>query len=114
MSDAEILGPGDPGPRNAKDANFSGDGSNPNQNGNGGAVRAFPWERLAFSVLYAFIAWFTFWLALVLAIIAGGLRLFGVQADANFGDYAGKATTYLGSVLAYVAGTREDKPFPFG
>jgi hypothetical protein len=113
MSDAEILGPNEQGPRNAKDASFS---DSAQQQGPGArpSGQTFPWERLIFTVIFAFIAWFTFWLALGLGLLAGGLRLFGVKTDANIGQYTKQATDYLGNVLAYVAGDKADKPFPFG
>jgi hypothetical protein len=115
MSDAEILGPNDPGPRDTKDANYS------NANGGGGGsggkaagAKPFPWERLAFTVLFAFIAWFTFWLALILALVAGVLKVFGQSSQENFAGYARKMSDYLVSSLAYVSGSTDEKPFPFG
>jgi hypothetical protein len=112
MSDAEILVPNDPGPRGAKDANFagnSGDGG-----ASGGKVRAFPWERLAFTFLFALVAWMVFWLSLILALASGGLKLFGVQTQENIGAFARKSSQYLVSVLDYVSGESDVKPFPFG
>ena len=112
MSDAEILGPNEPGPRDARDANFGDSG-----NRGGGAGRqatAFPWERLAFTVLFAFISWFAFWLTLALAVIAGALKLFNVQTQENVATYARKSGDYLSSALSYVSGATDVKPFPFG
>jgi hypothetical protein len=113
MSNAEILGPGEPGPQNAKDANFSDNGGN-STGGAGGQAKSFPWERAAFTVLFAFIAWFAFWLSLVLALIAGAIKLFRVQTQDSIGGYARKSADYLSSCLAYVSGATNDKPFPFG
>jgi hypothetical protein len=111
MSDAEILGPNEPGPRNAKDANFS---DNDQRQSAQPVGTTFPWERLIFTLIFAFIAWFTFWLALGLGLLAGGLRLFGVKTEANIGQYTRQAAEYLSNVLAYVSGDKADKPFPFG
>lgn len=111
MSDAEILGPNDPGPRDAKDANFSDSGRG---SGSGGQAKPFPWERLAFTVLFAFIAWFAFWLTLALALVAGAFKLFGVESQENVASYARKSGAYLSSALSYVSGATDDKPFPFG
>lgn len=118
MSDAEILGPNDPGPRDAKDANYStsNNGANGGTNGGSGAAagKSFPWERLALTVVFAFVAWCVFWLSLLLALIAGGLKLFGVQTQENIAALAAKTSGYLGGLLAYVSGSSDDKPFPFG
>jgi hypothetical protein len=116
MSNAEVFGPNDPGPRDAKDAGYTdgNGGSGGGQNGGGAAAKPFPWERLAFTVIFAFVAWFAFWLALILALISGGLKLFNVSSQENFAGYARSLYEYLSSVLAYVSGTTETKPFPFG
>lgn len=116
MSDAEILGPNDPGPRDARDANYSGAGGGGGAgNGEkGGSARAFPWERLAFTILFAFAAWFAFWVALILALISGALKLFGQSSEENFSGYTRKVSDYLASTLAYVSGATDQKPFPFG
>lgn len=113
MTDAEILGPNDPGPRDSKDANYSG-GKDGGGTGGGAAAKPFPWERLAFTVVFAFIAWVTFWLALVMALISGALRIFGQSSQENFAGYAQKVSRYLASTLAYVSGSTDEKPFPFG
>lgn len=112
MSDAEILGPNDPGPRDTKDANYSNTGGG-QSGGQGQSAKSFPWERLAFTVIYAFVAWVAFWLALILAVIGGGLKLFGLSSQENFAGYARRAADYVGEALAYVSGATEKKPFPF-
>lgn len=112
MSDAEILGPNDPGPRESKDANFSDQTGRPGPGAE--KARPFPWERLAFTVLFAFIAWFAFWISLVLAAVGGALKLFGVQTQDNIASYARRSTAYLASALSYVSGETDEKPFPFG
>lgn len=118
MSDAEIYGPNDPGPRDARDANYAGS-SGGRSGGSGGdgpsaSGRAFPWERVAFTVIFAFFAWVAFWVALALALISGALRIFGQSSQENFTGYAQKVSDYLAKSLAYISGSTEEKPFPFG
>lgn len=112
MSDAEILGPNDPGPQNAKDANYR---SGPNAGGTEQRQESrVPWERIIFTLIFAGVAWITFWIALVLALISAVVRLSGANWGANLADYAAKATNYLNACLSYVAGVTDVKPFPFG
>lgn len=115
MSDAEILGPNDPGPRDTKDANYANTGGagGGQTGGQGQSVKSFPWERLAFTAIYAFVAWVAFWLALILALIGGVLKIFGLSSQENFAGYARRTADYVGEALAYVSGATEKKPFPF-
>jgi hypothetical protein len=112
MSDAEVLGPDEPGPRNTKDANYGE--NNGRRQDNGGAARTFPWERLALTAVFAVVAWFMFWVTLFLAVAAGGLKLAGIEASANVAGYARKSSNYLASVLTFVSGATDEAPFPFG
>lgn len=111
MSDAEILGPNDPGPQNAKDANFgaSSGGSGGAQSRQGG----IPWERIVFTVIFAGVAWVTFWIALTLALISAAVRLSRANWGGNLAEYSARATNYLNACLTFVSGATDAKPFPF-
>ena len=106
MSDAHILGPNEPGPRGPEDAKYTNSGPTPDH-------KTFPWERVAFTIGFAFVAWFAFWGALILALVAIVIRLTNVKLEADIAGYARVMATYLGDVLGYIGGSREEKPFPF-
>ena len=107
MTDAHILGPDEPGPRPSGDAKYSG------PNSSDPVSKSFPWERVFFTVAFAFVAWFVFWVALFLALATAVIRLTNVKLEADIGGYTGRAVRYLRDILSYIAGLKDEKPFPF-
>ncbi|HAH10206.1 MAG TPA: hypothetical protein DCL54_04040 [Alphaproteobacteria bacterium] len=91
------------------DASFEQQSAGPS----GAGRRRFDWERLFFTLLFAFGAWVTFWLALFFALAAYVTRAFGWQIQADLAGYARQASSYLGDIFDYVSGRSDEKPFPF-
>lgn len=111
MTDMSASDSGNPnGPQPPRDAAYN----DAQSTGSAPERAAFPWVRLAYSAGFALVAWFVFWIALVLA--AGRFILIALKGDQS-GDYqrfVARWIAYLAHVVAFVALEREDKPFPLG
>jgi hypothetical protein len=66
-----------------------------------------------FTGVFAVAAWFAFWIALFLGLAAAVVRIGGFKLEVDIAHYAMTCARFLSDALAYVAGRREEKPFPF-
>jgi len=74
----------------------------------------FPWQRFLFSVMFAVLGWFAFWLTIALAIIMWVLVAVSREPHAEFRQFVNASARYVWQCLAYVVLLREEKPFPLG
>lgn len=74
----------------------------------------FSGSRLLYSLLFAVIAWFTFWIVLVLA----GVQLIAILINNRVSEELRRTSLnviqYLWELLAYISCVRDEQPFPVG
>jgi len=74
----------------------------------------FSSARLLYSLLYAVIAWFTFWIVLVLAAVQFICVLLNSRVSEELRRTSLNVIQYLWELLAYVCFVRDEQPFPVG
>ena len=74
----------------------------------------FPVSRLLFSILFAFIGWFAFQVAIVVSVIHWILIAVNREPHPEFRQFVKAVVQYVAQTLGYVAWIHDDKPFPFG
>jgi len=79
------------------------------------AVHApFSGSRLLYSLLFAVIAWFTFWIVLVLAAVQLIAILINNRVSEELRRTSLNVIQYLWELLAYISCVRDEQPFPVG
>ncbi|OJU55489.1 MAG: hypothetical protein BGO00_10125 [Alphaproteobacteria bacterium 62-8] len=74
----------------------------------------FPGTRLLHAIFYAVIAWFTFWVVLVLAALQFLVLVFHGRMNEELRNFTRTLAQYMWELLSYIAFARDDKPFPIG
>lgn len=84
---------------------------------NGAAAAAhppFPAVRLLYAVGFAIIAWFVFWLILILALVQFAVILIERRSNEEMKNFTFSLIQYLWELLAFIVFVRDEQPFPFG
>lgn len=74
----------------------------------------FPVSRLLFSILFAFVGWVAFQIAIIVSIINWVLIAINREPHPEFRQFVRAVVQYVAQTLGYVAWTHDEKPFPFG
>jgi hypothetical protein len=74
----------------------------------------FPWQRFLYSLMFAVLGWFAFWMTILLAIIMWVLVAISREPHAEFRSFVGASAKYVGQCLAYIVLLSDEKPFPLG
>lgn len=74
----------------------------------------FSGTRLLYSLLFAVIAWFTFWIVLVLAVVQVVAILINSRVSEELRRTSLNVIQYLWELLAYISFVRDEQPFPVG
>ena len=75
----------------------------------------FPWTRLLYAIGFAIVAWVMFWLiVLLLAPLHFIVLAITGRPNEDLKDLSLRAVHYLVELLVFIAGAREEKPFPLG
>jgi len=74
----------------------------------------FPAIRLLYSIGFAVIAWFVFWLVLAVAILQFVVIVIDGKVNGEIRDFSLRLLQYLAELLSFVAFVRDDQPFPIG
>jgi hypothetical protein len=87
--------------------------------GNGSNARTaarspFPAVRLLYAIGFAVVAWFVFWIVLLLAVFQ--FVVVGVKGKQNdeIKSLSLNLVQYLWELLAFATFVRDEQPFPFG
>ena len=87
--------------------------------GNGSDARAaarppFPAVRLLYAIGFAVVAWFVFWIVVVLTVFQ--FLVVGVKGKLNdeIKSLSLNLVQYLLELLAFITFVRDEQPFPFG
>ena len=74
----------------------------------------FSGTRLLYSLLFAVIAWFAFWVVLILAAVQLVAVLLNNRVSAELRRTSLNVIQYLWELLAYVSFVSDEQPFPVG
>jgi hypothetical protein len=83
-------------------------------NGTAASRPPFPAVRLLYAAGFALIAWFVFWLILVLAILQFAVLLINGRSNDELKEFNFSLVQYLWELLAFVVFVRDEQPFPIG
>jgi len=86
-------------------------------NGNGSGIHPrspFPVVRLLYALGYAVIAWFVFWLVLILGLFQFVAILLNGESNAELKAFNFSLVQYLWELLAFITFVRDEQPFPVG
>jgi hypothetical protein len=89
--------------------------------GNGGTIppagtgRApFPAVRLLYAIGFAVVAWFVFWITLILALAQFIVVAINGRENDELRTFTINLIQYLWELLAFIAFVRDEQPFPIG
>jgi hypothetical protein len=74
----------------------------------------FPGLRLVYSLLFALVAWFVFWIALFVGLLQFVVVAINGQTSDELKRLSVNVLQYLGDLLAYITFVRDEPPFPVG
>jgi hypothetical protein len=74
----------------------------------------FPVVRLLYALGFAVIAWFVFWLIIVLGALQFVVLLVNGRANQELKDFNFSLVQYLWELLAFIVFVRDEQPFPIG
>ena len=75
---------------------------------------SFPVVRLAYALGFALVAWFVFWLALLMGLLQFVVFAFDGNANDEIKDFSSRLVQYLWELLGFVTFFRDETPFPIG
>jgi hypothetical protein len=78
------------------------------------AKAPFPAARLLYSIGFAIIAWFVFWIVLALGLIQFVVVLVNGHMNEELKSFSFSLVQYLWELLAYIVFVRDEQPFPIG
>lgn len=107
MSDA---GPANPSDNGANDTNYSG-----THDDTGAGDRGMPlWQRGLYMLGYGILAYFTFWVLIVMAIVQLIVVAIDGKPNTDLRRFSRNAVQYLWELLAFLVFASDERPFPFG
>ena len=81
----------------------------------GAAARPpFPAVRLLYAIGFAVVAWFVFWITLILALAQFVVVAINGKVNDELKTFTLNLVQYLWELLSFVAFVRDEQPFPIG
>lgn len=74
----------------------------------------FPLTRLFYAIGFAFVAWFVFWVALLLGLAQWIMTAVAGDHDDQLKHWSRNLNQYLWELLSFIVFARDERPFPFG
>lgn len=74
----------------------------------------FPGTRLLYSIAFAVVAWFVFWLTLLLGLVQFIMLAIAGRVNDELRRFCLNLVQYLWELLAYITFVRDEQPFPIG
>lgn len=74
----------------------------------------FPAVRLLYAVGFAIVAWFVFWLVLILAAVQFVIVALNGHLNRELRTFTANLMEYLVELLAFICFVRDEQPFPIG
>jgi hypothetical protein len=75
---------------------------------------AFPIERLLYSIGFAVVAWFVFWVVILLAVLQFVATAIAGHVNEELKGISRSVIQYLGQLVAYISMVSDERPFPLG
>ncbi len=74
----------------------------------------FPAVRLLYAIAYSIVAWFVFWITLLLALVQ--FIMLGISGCINeeLRHFCVNMVQYLWELVAFITFVRDEQPFPIG
>lgn len=74
----------------------------------------FPAVRLFYAIGFAVVAWFVFWIALILALTQFIVVAINGRVNDELKAFSQNLIQYLWELLAFISFVRDEQPFPIG
>ena len=90
---------------------------NPADNGSNARTTAhlpFPAVRLLYAIGFAVVAWFVFWIIVLLAVFQFVVVAVNGKKNDEIRGLSLNLVQYLFELLAFITFVRDEQPFPFG
>jgi hypothetical protein len=78
------------------------------------ARQPFPIERLLYSIGFAIVAWFVFWVAVLLAVLQFVATAASGRVNEELKGISQSVIQYLEQLVSYISLVKDDRPFPLG
>lgn len=79
------------------------------------AARApFPAVRLLYAIGFGIVAWFVFWITILLALVQFVVVAINGKVNDELKTFTVNLVQYLWELLAFIAFVRDEQPFPIG
>ncbi len=78
------------------------------------AREAFPIERLLYSIGFAVVAWFVFWVVVLLAVLQFVATAIAGHVNDELKGISRSVIQYLNQLVAYISVVSDERPFPLG
>jgi uncharacterized membrane protein YeiB len=75
---------------------------------------AFPLARLLYAIGFGIVAWFVFWILLLLGIVQFVMLALSSRVNEELRRFSVNLAQYLWELVAYILFVRDDQPFPIG
>lgn len=103
------------GPSDEGSAGNGGTGAGTGSVPPSGAARApFPAVRLLYAIGFGIVAWFVFWITLILALAQFVVVAINGRENEELRTFTVNLIQYLWELLAFIAFVRDEQPFPIG
>ena len=74
----------------------------------------FPAVRLLYAFAFSIVAWFVFWITLLLALVQFIVLALNGRVNEELRHFTVNLVQYLWELLAYITFVRDEQPFPIG
>jgi hypothetical protein len=74
----------------------------------------FPAVRLLYAIGFAIVAWFVFWIVLILALAQYVVVALNGHVNDELKGFSLNLVQYLWELLAFIIFSRDEQPFPIG
>lgn len=74
----------------------------------------FPGVRLVYALAFAIVAWFVFWIVLLLGLVQFVMLALSGRINEELRRFCVNLVQYLWELVSYITFVRDDQPFPIG
>jgi len=74
----------------------------------------FPAVRLLYAIGFSVVAWFVFWIGLLLALVQFVMIGINGRMNEELRHFCANLVQYLWELVAYITFVRDEQPFPLG
>jgi len=96
-----------------QDAGFSGSSDNTSSSSTDDQAQPF-WQRCLYMFGFAILAYMTFWVLILMAVVQCVVYLIDKDANADLKKFSRNTVQYLFELMAFISFSSDERPFPFG